>query len=66
MVYVRFRGSSRELPQRADGIDARLADDEILRRLALHLDVRDEDLDNYVVDRTPSGDLVIRPVAVYG
>jgi hypothetical protein len=41
-------------------------DTAVKERLANHLDINQNRLQSYVIDRRPSGDLIIRPEAVYG
>jgi hypothetical protein len=66
MVHVRFEGRSFDVPEGVLRLDGPATDREIKRRLALHFDVRREAFDQYVVDRRPTGALVVRPEAVYG
>ena len=66
MVHVRFDGRSLDYNEAAIGIHASMSDEQIKNRVAQHLDVARNKLDLYVVDRSPSGDLIIRPEAVYG
>lgn len=66
MVHIRFEGRSYDLAERQLNVTANMNDGAIKERLAQHLDVRVERLQEYVIDRRPSGDLIIRPEAVYG
>ena len=66
MVHVRFEGRSYDLAERQLGIEGGMNDGQIKERLAQHFDVRRERFRDYVVDRGPSGDLIVRPEAVYG
>ena len=66
MVHVRFEGRSLDYNEAVIGINASMSDAEIKSRVAMHLDVARTKLDFYVVDRSPSGDLIVRPEAVYG
>ena len=66
MIHVRFEGRSYDLTKRALGLNGHGQDTEVKTRLARHFDVRPERLDDYVVERLPSGDLIVRPEAVYG
>lgn len=66
MVHVRYEGRSFDVPERALQLTAAASDREIKQQLARHLQLRAEALSQYVVDRRPSGDLVVRPEAVYG
>jgi hypothetical protein len=66
MVHVRYEGRSYDVPEGVLKVGGSADDGEIKRRLAVHFDVRRDAFDRYVVDRRPSGDLVVRPEAVYG
>ncbi|MEO7716209.1 MAG: hypothetical protein ABIY70_08395 [Capsulimonas sp.] len=66
MVHVRFEGRSYDLTERELNITAAQTDDEIRTRLAGRFDVGLDTLKDYVIDRTASGDLIVRPEAVYG
>ncbi len=66
MVHVRFEGKSYDLTELQLGMTAGMSDARVLERIAQHLDVGTARLSDYVVDRRPSGDIVIRPEAVYG
>lgn len=66
MVHVRFEGRSYDL--REGELDLALGsnDRSVLERVASYLDVKPERFRHYVVDRRPSGDVIVRPEAVYG
>lgn len=66
MVHVRFEGRSYDLAENAIGLTTAMSDNQIKERLAQYFDVRNNRFSNYVVDRRPSGDTIIRPEAVYG
>lgn len=66
MVHVRFEGRSFDVAENRLGINASTSDVAIKERLSQHLDVAQERLSEYVIDRRPSGDVIIRPEAVYG
>ncbi len=66
MIHVRYEGRSFDVNEARVNAHAGLPDAKIKEQLARHLDVVCQRFDNYVVDRTPNGDLVIRPEAVYG
>ncbi|MBX7223190.1 MAG: hypothetical protein K1Y36_24815 [Blastocatellia bacterium] len=66
MIHIRFEGQSVTLPEHQNGFAARLTDAEIKRLAAQHLDVAVNRLNPYVVDRTPQGNVIVRPEAVYG
>ena len=66
MVHVRFEGRSYDLLEMKVGVVALMSDAQIFERLAQHFDVSQASFNSYVVDRSPSGDLIVRPEAVYG
>lgn len=66
MVHVRYDGRSVDLREDQLRVNAGMADREIKEQVARHFDVGLKQFDFYVVDRTPQGDLVVRPEAVYG
>lgn len=66
MVHVRFEGRSFDFSEMQIGVVAGMNDAQIKSQLARHFDVAITRFDFYVVDRSPSGDLIIRPEAVYG
>ncbi|HEY9601342.1 MAG TPA: hypothetical protein V6C85_07020 [Allocoleopsis sp.] len=66
MVHVRFEGRSYDIPETQLGVTTGMNDNAIKERLAQHFDIRRDRFQSYVVDRRPSGDLIIRPEAVYG
>ncbi|MBM0745282.1 hypothetical protein JOY44_27835 (plasmid) [Phormidium sp. CLA17] len=66
MVHIRFEGRSLDLSETQLGITAGMNDMAVKERVSRHLDVNVNCLSAYVLDRRPSGDLIIRPEAVYG
>jgi hypothetical protein len=66
VVHVRFDG--RSLDVELDEIDVGPSSDDrtIKHALARHLDVPERELGNYVVDRHDTGNLTVRPSAVFG
>lgn len=66
MVHIRFEGRSYDIPENRLGVMAGMNDTAIKERLAQHFDLHLDRFQTYVVDRRPSGDLIIRPEAVYG
>jgi len=66
MVHIRFEGRSLDLAERDLRLTSGMSDDEIKRRVADRLDIGTERLKQYVIDRAPNGNLIVRPVAVYG
>ncbi len=66
MVHIRFEGKSFDVTEQQLGMTAGMSDALVMERVAQHLDVGAGRFTTYVVDRRPSGDIVIRPEAVYG
>ncbi len=66
MVHIRFEGRSYDIAENQLGIRTNMDDAAIKERLARHFDVRSDRFGSYVLDRRPSGDLIVRPEAVYG
>jgi hypothetical protein len=66
MVHIRFEGRSYNVEEKQVGFTAGMSDAEIKERLARHFEVAADRFTEYVVDRRPSGDLIVRPEAVYG
>ena len=66
MVHIRFEGRSYDLTETRLGIRSGMNDVEVKQQVALHLEVNRDRLHSYIIDRRPSGDLIIRPEAVYG
>jgi hypothetical protein len=66
MVHVRFEGRSFDVAESQLGIKTGMNDTAVKERLANHLEIQQNRLQSYVIDRRPSGDLIIRPEAVYG
>ncbi|MEB3280230.1 MAG: hypothetical protein VKK42_15050 [Lyngbya sp.] len=66
MVHIRFEGRSYDINENQLGITNQMNDNGIKERVAKYLEVNFDQLNLYVVDHRPSGDLIIRPEAVYG
>ncbi len=66
MVHIRFEGRSYDITEHQIGITESMNDTAIKQHLARHFDVSADRFKDYVCDRRPSGDLIIRPEAVYG
>lgn len=66
MVHIRFEGRSYDVAENQLGIVPGMGEKAIKERLAQHFDVKDSRFESYVLDRRPSGDLIVRPEAVYG
>lgn len=66
MVHIRFEGRSYDIPENQLGVEVGMRDSVVKERIANYFDVGRDRLTDYVIDWRPSGDLIIRPEAVYG
>ncbi|MGB3535328.1 MAG: hypothetical protein WBA13_17655 [Microcoleaceae cyanobacterium] len=66
MVHIRFEGRSYDIDENKLGITTQMNDNSVKQRVANFLEVRQNRLQMYIVDRPQNGDLIIRPEAVYG
>jgi hypothetical protein len=66
VVHIRFDGRSLDVPQGDLDIGAASSDNEIKRALARYLEIHDGKLRDYVVDRYDTGNMTVRPEAVFG
>jgi hypothetical protein len=65
-VHIRFEGQSRDIPIRTLDIGDGSSDSEVREALARYLDVSVRKLQAYVVERHTSGNMTVRPEAVFG
>lgn len=66
MVHVRFEGRSVDVTESQLGVTQDMNDRTVKERLAQHFDVARDRFNSYVIDRRTSGDMIVRPEAVYG
>ena len=66
MVHVRFDGRSWTVPTDALAISARAGDEEVKQAVAAYLEVAVTELAPYVVERHVTGNITVRPEAVFG
>ncbi len=66
MLHVRYEGRSYDFDERRIDITRSMSDAQIRQRLASWFDVERKRFDFYVVDRPDTGDIIVRPEAVYG
>jgi hypothetical protein len=66
ILHIRFDGRSTDIPLGDLDVGALTADGDIKLAVARYLDVPAEKLRHYVVDRHETGNLTIRPEAVFG
>jgi len=65
-VHIRFDGRSWDIPIRTLEIGDASSDAEVREALARYLDVSVRKLGSYVVERHTSGNMTVRPEAVFG
>jgi hypothetical protein len=66
VLHVRYEGRSLDIPLNQLDVGPRCDDVVIKGRLARHLEVPAGTLRDYVVDRHETGNLTVRPEAVFG
>jgi hypothetical protein len=66
VVHVRFDGRSHDIPLSDLDVGPLSGDDTIKRALARHLGVPEAKLRDYVIDHHETGNLTVRPEAVFG
>ena len=64
-IHVRFQGRSFDIPLAEVDIGALSTDEQVKSAVANHLEVPNSKLSAFVVDRSESGDLTLRPDAVF-
>ena len=65
-LHIRFDGRSFDVPLADLDVGALLSDVEIKEALARYLNIPVAKLRDYVVDRHDTGNLTVRPAAVFG
>jgi hypothetical protein len=66
ILHIRFDGRSFDIPLGDLDVGAVSSDAEVMRALAGYLDVQEAKLRSFVVDRHETGNLTVRPEAVFG
>jgi hypothetical protein len=66
VLHIRFEGRSFDIPLSDLDVGPLSTDAEIKRSLAGYLNVAEAKLRDYVVDRHETGNLTVRPQAVFG
>ena len=66
VVHIRFDGRSLDIPQADLDVGLATGDAQVKRAVARHLDVPEADFRDYVIDRHHTGNLTLRPEAVFG
>jgi hypothetical protein len=66
VVHIRFEGRSLDIPQADLDVGLQSTDGAIKRALARFLEVSEAKFRDYVIDRHETGNLTVRPEAVFG
>jgi hypothetical protein len=66
VIHIRFDGRSLDVPLAELGVANNASDNDIKRAVANHLEIAEARLSNYVLDRHETGNVTIRPQAVFG
>jgi hypothetical protein len=66
VVHIRFDGRSIDVPQSDLDVGPASSDNEVKRALARYLETPESSLRDYVVDRHETGNMTVRPEAVFG
>ena len=66
VVHIRFEGRSLDVPLGQLDLGPMASDGDIKGALARHLEVHEGRLRDYVVDRHATGNMTVRPEAVFG
>ena len=66
LLHIRFDGRSFDIPLADLDVGTLSSDREIKHALSGYLEVRSERLRDYTVDRHETGNLTVRPEAVFG
>jgi hypothetical protein len=66
VAHLRFGGRSIDVPLDGLGLTEASRERDIKATLAEFLEVKSSELDAYVVDRHPNGNITLRPEAVFG
>lgn len=66
VIHIRFEGRSIDVPQSDLDVGPASSDNEVKRALAGYLEMPEHKLRDYVVDRHETGNMTVRPEAVFG
>ena len=66
LIHIRFDGRSQDIAQGELDIGQASSDGEIKRALARFLEVPEARFRDYVIDRHETGNMTVRPEAVFG
>ena len=66
MVHIRFEGKSRDVEEVALDLEEGARERRVREAVARFLDVDLDRVRDLVVERTPGGEILVRPEAVFG
>jgi hypothetical protein len=66
LLHIRFEGRSFDIPLSDLDVGVMSTDADVMRALAGYLNVPESKFRDYVVDRHETGNLTVRPQAVFG
>ena len=66
MMHIRFDGESCDVIESRLGLGNGATESEIREAVGRYLELDIDEAQTLVVDRTPDGDLLVRPEAVFG
>jgi hypothetical protein len=66
VIHIRYDGRSFDLPQAELDVGAMSSDADVKRSVARRLAVPEAGFRDYVVDRHETGNMTVRPEAVFG
>lgn len=65
-LHIRFDGRSFDIPLSDLDVGVLSSDRDVKLALSSYLDIRENELRDYTVDRHQTGNLTVRPEAVFG
>ena len=66
VLHIRYEGRSVDIPLSELDIGTGSSDNDEKRAVAIYLDIEVEKFNHYVIDRHDTGNLTLRPEAVFG
>lgn len=66
MLHIRYEGRSYDVPLTDLDLGPLSTDDDVRTALARYLDVSTRSLRSYVVERHATGNMTVRPEAIFG
>ncbi len=66
MIHIRYDGMSYDVEEREIGLRGEMGELQVRRAVASYLDVNYDQVEKLVLERSPGGDILLRPEAVFG